>query len=271
MGDGFTEIAPQGPPASPATADQVTYGPSIPPQQRILLFSAAEWEGFIEEWAHFALKRHYVKVQRFTAAGDRGIDVAGFADSKKLDGVWDNYQCKRYLGHAVFPSDAWPEIGKIIWHSFNQEYRPPRRYYFVAPHGVGTTLAGYLGNAGKMKKALIDNWDKHVRRAITETQEIALEGALLEYVKAFDFSIFDSKSALDIIEGHRRCPHYATRFGGGLPSRPAAEKPPAAIAPTESRYVAQLLGAYADHKKQSVPDVKMLKAWPKLESHFERQ
>jgi hypothetical protein len=271
MSDGFTDIAPLPEPQSTVTADQVTYGPSIPPQQRILLYSAEQWEGFIEEWAHFSLKNLYVQVQRFTGAGDRGIDIAGFADAQKLQGVWDNYQCKRYLDHAIHPREAWPEIGKILWHSFNKEYRAPRRYYFVAPYGVGTTLAGYLGNAAKLKTALIENWDTHVRCAITKTQDVLLEGTFLAYVLAFDFSIFDSKTALQVIEDHRQCPYYSSRFGGGLPNRPVAEKPPADIAPAESRYVAQLLGAYADHKKQLVPDVKALKAWPRLDTHFGRQ
>ncbi|HYW37361.1 MAG TPA: ABC-three component system protein [Terriglobales bacterium] len=271
MSDGFTDIALPVAPASAVTADQVTHGPSIPPQQRILLYSAAEWEGFIEEWAHFALKGLYVQVQRFTGAGDRGIDIAGFADAQKLLGAWDNYQCKRFLGHAIYPSEAWPEIGKILWHSFNKEYRAPRRYYFVAPHGVGTTLASLLANPPKLKKALIENWDKSVRHAITDKQEVPLEGAFLAYVEAFDFSIFDAKTGLQVIEGHRQCPCHSSRFGGGLPSRPAADKPPAAIAPAESRYVAQLLSAYADHKKEAVPDVNALKAWPKLDSHFGRQ
>ena len=64
---------------------------------------------------------------------------------QKLLGVWDNYQCKRFLNRPIYPSDAWPEIGKILWYSFKGDYRAPRRYYFVAPRGVGTTLAGYLG------------------------------------------------------------------------------------------------------------------------------
>jgi hypothetical protein len=271
MSNGLTDIAPPAASASVVTADQVMHGPSIPPQQRILLYSADEWEGFTEEWAHYVLKNLYIQVQRFTGAGDRGIDIAGFADAQKLEGVWDNYQCKRYLGHAISPREAWPEIGKILWHSFNKEYRPPRRYYFVAPHGVGTTLAGYLANAAKLKKELMENWDKYVCHAITSKQKVLLEGAFLAYVAAFDFSIFDSKTALQVIEGHRQCPCHAARFGGGLGPRPAAGEPPAVIAPVESRYIAQLLEAYADHKKQPVRNVKVLKTWPTLDKHFERQ
>ena len=43
------------------------------------------------------------------------------------------------------------------------------------------------------------------------------------------------------------------------------------IASAESRYVGQLLDAYADHTKESVPDIDALKGWPKLSEHFGRQ
>ena len=271
MDNCFTEIAPSAKTAPTVTADQIIHGPQIPPQQRILLYSADEWEGFVEEWAHFCLKKHYVQVQRFTGAGDHGIDIAGFTDELKLLGVWDNFQCKRYLNHAVYPREAWPEIGKILWHSFMKQYSAPRRYYFVAPYGVGTTLAGYLANAVKLKTMLIENWDKHVKTVITEKHDVPLVGDFLAYVKAFDFSIFGSKTALQLIEDHRQSPCHALRFGGGLPTRPIAEKPPSHIAPRESRYIEQLLGAYSDHKKQVVLDVSELKAWPSLDGHFVRQ
>lgn len=271
MCDGFKDIGPPAAPTSTATVDQVTHGPWIPPQQRILLYSADEWEGFVHEWAHFALKSLYVQVQRFSGPGDKGMDIVGYADAQKLKGVWDNYQCKRFLGHAIQPNEAWPEIGKILWHSFNEDYRPPRRYYFVAPRGVGTTLAGYFSNATKLKKTLMGNWDKHVLRAVTQIHEVLLEGEFLPYVESFDFSIFDSKTALQLIEGHRGCPSHSSRFGGGLPDRPTAERPPVTIAPVESRYIAQLLEAYADHKKEPVPDVKALKVGSTLEKHFVRQ
>jgi hypothetical protein len=271
MNDGFTDVAPPVPQSGQVTADQVLHGPSIPAQQRIQLYSADEWEGFVQEWAHFCLKSQYVQVQRFSGAGDRGIDIAGFTDAGKLLGVWDNYQCKRFLDHAVYPSEAWPEIGKILWYSFKGDYHPPRRYYFVAPRGVGTTLAGYLGNSAKLKLALIENWDKHVRSAITETGEVLLEGDFLAYVQNFDFSIFDSKTSLQLIEDHRGCPHHAARFGGGLPGRPEVQAPPATISPDESRYIEQLLGAYADHLKTPVSNLVALKKWAKLDSHFNRQ
>jgi hypothetical protein len=115
MSDGFVDIGMPVSAGAAITQDQVIHGPAIPPQQRILLYSPEEWEQFIEEWAYYALKHRYKQVQRFGGAGDKGLDVVGLTDAKKLQGVWDNYQCKRFVGHAVYPTDAWPEIGKILW------------------------------------------------------------------------------------------------------------------------------------------------------------
>lgn len=270
MSDGFKDIDAPPTACSPTTADQAVAGPRIPPQQQILLYSAEQWEIFIQEWAHFCLKKKYIKVQRASGAGDRGIDIAGFADAKMLQGVWDNLQCKHY-DHALRPSDAWPEIGKVLWYSFKKEYKAPRRYYFVAPRGAGTTLAGYLADSAKLKKLLIENWDKSCRKAITDKQEIVLNGDFLKYVQTFDFSIFEAKTALEIIEDHRKCPVHVARFGGGLPNRPDPVAPPDDIAPPESNYVGQLLRAYADHTKKPVPDIAALKSFAKLNDHFGRQ
>jgi hypothetical protein len=251
--------------------DQAAAGPRFLPQQQILLYSSDEWEAFVHEWAHYCLKKLYTQVQRFTGPGDRGIDIAGFVDTQKLQGVWDNYQCKHY-DHALQPGDVLPEIGKLLWHTFKKAYRIPRRYYFVAPHGVGTTVAGYLADSGQLKQAVIDKWEAQIGGKITKTESIVLEGAFLAYAQAFDFSIFDGKSCLQIVEEHRDgCPHHAARFGGGLPPRPDPGEPPEKIAPVESRYISQLLAAYADHKGCAVPDLQALKAWPPLNDHFGRQ
>ena len=117
--------------------------------------SAAQWEVFINEWVHFASRKRTRIFSSLPALGTRvGIDIAGFADAKKLEGIWDNYQCKHY-DHALYPSDAWPGIGKVLWYSFQKYYAAPRKYFFVAPFGFGTTPVGYLSNASKLKNAPI--------------------------------------------------------------------------------------------------------------------
>ena len=256
--------------AGATTAAQVATGPIIPPQQQLLLYSEDQWEDFVQEWAHYCLKKQYMVVQRFTGAGDRGIDIAGLTDPQKLQGVWDNFQCKHY-DHALRPSDVWVEIGKIVWHSFKKDYLPPRCYSFVAPKGAGTSLAALLADSQKLRAGVIQNWDKYVRREITTTQEVILESELFAYVSAFNFSIFNAKTSLQLVEDHRQTPCFAARFGGGLPVRPASPQPPAAIAGHESRYIAKLFDAYADHTKSLITELSALKNVPKLNAHFGRQ
>lgn len=145
-------------------------------------------------------------------------------------------------------------FGKVIWYSYSGEYTAPRHYYFVSPRGAGTSLSRLLANAAKLREELISNWDKHVKDEITSTQSVPLDATLRAYVDAFDFSIFDAKTALQLVDDHRATPVHTARFGGGLPLRPASEKPPQEVAATESRYVTQLLGAYGEHTGSIVTD-----------------
>lgn len=267
MAGGWKNVdAPQ---PSQVNSAQVALGPVMPPQQRLLTYSPDEWEDFTHEWVHYFLKSHYKIVQRSSGAGDMGIDVVGFVDARRLKGVWDNYQCKHY-DHALAPSDVWAELGKVIWYSFKGEYAVPRRYYFVAPRGAGTKLTRLLGNADSLRKELVENWGKHIQDEITAKQSVELDATLRAYVDAFDLSIFEAKTALQLVDDHRSTPAHAARFGGGLPIRPTAGKPPPSPAATESRYVTQLLGAYSEHVGQTVLDPSGL-ATAKLKDHFRRQ
>ena len=251
------------------TADKAVLGPRIPAAQQLLLYSENHWEEFVQEWVHYCLKKKYVDVQRFSGTGDHGIDVAGFEDKDKLNGAWDNYQCKHY-DHALRPGDALPEIGKMLWYSFNGEFKAPKGYYFVAPKGIGTALNNLLSNAPKLRQQLIANWDKACRAKII-AGEVLLEGAFLEYVANFDFTVFGSKNSVSLIEDHKTCPQHVARFGGGLPDRPPTPAPPSEISASESRYVQNLLDAYTEHTSVSVSEIAALKPWPKLKDHFSRQ
>lgn len=209
------------------------------------MFYPAEWEAFVEEWGT-SLFDAYCKVRRFGGSGDLGVDVAGFVTPQGFKGDWDNYQCKRYA-HALQPGDIWVEIGKIIYYSYRGEYTPPRKHYFVCSKGIGTTLEKLLNDTDKLKARARGNWDKHCKNRITSAAAVELEGELLAYFDEFDFSIFTSKSVLELIDGHATTGYHAVRFGGGLPARPAPSTPPDTPAANESRYIRQLLNAYGDH------------------------
>ena len=262
------EIKPK-PPTSSASPAHVHTGVPIPKPARVRTFSPAEWEEFLEEWAT-SLPSLYKKVRRFGGARDLGVDIAGFASDAGFQGDWDNYQCKHY-GHALRPGDIWVEIGKIIYYAYRGEYVPPRKYYFVCSQGVGTSLEKLLIDPEKLRSNARSNWDKHCRKEITDTCEVPLKGALLAFFNSFDFTIFSSKSLLELIEGHAATGYHAVRFGGGLPERPTPDAPPPIPTLHESRYIRQLLDAYGDHLGASLATPDELKSHNILSKDFLRQ
>ena len=62
------DIAPKKPDSAYA-ASEVIAGIPISKTARLQLFSASEWESFVEEWAS-SLKTQYAAVKRFGGAGD---------------------------------------------------------------------------------------------------------------------------------------------------------------------------------------------------------
>lgn len=264
----FKDIAPK-PFNGTFTAQHVNVGLPLPKTSRLELFSPDEWEGFIDEWVS-SLKEEYATVKRFSGAGDKSIDVAAFYDGSQFDNGWDNYQCKHY-DHALYPTDVWVEIGKLIYFSFLGEYPAPKKYFFVAPKGTGTTLTKFLSDAAVLKAACKDNWDKCCRDNITATVSVPLDGDLLKHFESFNFSIFDSVSPVSLIEQHSTTPFHAVRFGGELPLRAGLAAPPAAVQSVESRYVQQLYGVYSEQENVALSSAESLKAYPDLDRDFLRQ
>jgi len=230
--------------------------------------SPEQWEEFIEEWAH-SLETEYLAVRRLAGAGDQGCDVVGFLDEAAFVGVWDNYQCKRYH-RRLTPSDVWPEIAKVIYHSWKGEYKAPRRYYFVASQGLGTALQKLLLKPATLRLNLEAIWADKCAANITTSGPVQLQGEFKTYFDAFDFSIFSYKSVAELIIGHQRTPFYSTRFGGGLPTRPLHDGPPNIIQSSELRYVQQLLAAYSDHLGRQIENPLQLDSEPELAKHFQR-
>lgn len=254
-----------------SSAEHVSTGLPINKVIRVTTFSAAEWESFTHEWAS-SLENLYACVERYGGAGDEGIDVAGYTTDQNLEGEWDNYQCKHY-DHALAPSDIWVEFGKLIYYSYKKSYSVPRRYYFIAPHGIGTRLTKLLSNPEELKRSIKINWDKYCRDKITKNTSICLEEDLLDWFENFDFSIFSTKSVVEMIEQHSKTPFHAVRFGGGLPPRPTVPEPPKVHDVNESRYIKQLFNAYASHLGTPINSIEELSksSKPSLSNDFSRQ
>lgn len=228
--------------------------------------SSLQWEEFILEWAS-SLSQNYPRVERHGGPGDQGRDIVAFLDAANND-PWDNYQCKHY-DHPLSPGDVWTELGKYCYYSFTGEYTTARRYVFVAPRGISNITSRMLRDSTKLKAGLIANWLKQCERKITSTKSIPLDTALRAHIDTSDFTIFSGASPLTIIKEHAKTVWHVHRFGGGLPSRPKAPKPPIGVAGNETNYVRALLDAYETRLGVTLAARKDLKDL-KLIEHFER-
>lgn len=251
--------------ATDARADRIHPGQPIPPMTRVRTFSPVEWEEFIQEWSQ-SLKEDYHTVMRCGGAGDMGRDVVAFTGKPSSNKPWDNYQCKHY-DHPLYPSDAWLELGKLVYYTFEKKFSIPREYYFVCPHDVGTSLARLIEEPEKLRTGLVENWDKYCKDQITDALSVPLTGKLLKSVQTFPFKIVTFLPVLKVIEQHQRTRWHVHRFGGGLPDRPKSVKPPASIGTHELKYVAELLKAYSDCRGVEI-DQAALASVPHLDRHF---
>jgi hypothetical protein len=259
------------------TAMQVSGGIPIPPVRLLQVMSPEDWEGFTEEWLSFHKAQGiYQSVKRFSGSGDLGLDVVAFTAKEGFAKPWDSFQCKHY-DHALEPNDVYGEVGKIIYHSFkrtppfNQACRVPTRHVFVPSCGVGIRVGRYLKDPNRFKQVVREKWLSHCVPKIGTGIQADLEGDLLAYFNAFDFSIFEDRTAVELIEEHAHTVFHASRFGGGLPPRGHPDVPPAEPTAAESLYLRKLLDAYGDHLGKPVPAKDELASHPGLQGHYNRQ
>lgn len=255
---------------SKVTPSQALQGSRILPIQRIQIFSPDEWESFIEEWLD-TKRGEYIETEKLGGAGDKGRDVIAYInDKKQKDYQWDCYQCKHY-DEPLMPSQILVEIGKILYFSYSQDYPKPRAYYFVAPKGCGTSLSKLLQNSDLLKSKIIEEWDDKCKDKISVSR-IELDGPFLEYINAFDFSIFSKIEPKKLIEEHSKHPNHIIRFGGGLPAREEFDvnEVPESIQEKESIYISQLLKAYSSDLGVEILSSSSLASNSNHESHFKR-
>lgn len=228
------------PPAFELTALDVEKGEPVHPLDRLQIMSAAEWEIFTSEFVSY-LDRDYNTVTLCGGGGDMGRDVvARFATG------WDNYQCKHYKDKLSI-ADVVAELGKLIYYAWKQEYTLPRKYLFVTPKGCSAPCINIFTKKSRIKDEIIKRWDKVCKNKITSTEAISLEGDLLNYLDAIDFSFVDEMSSQELIRRHALTPYHTTRFGSYHLKRPVAKKvTPEVVASNEKVYVDALLDAFSD-------------------------
>jgi hypothetical protein len=247
----------------PSGTDAMT-GPPVAAIDRLKLFDSNQWEQFVLEWAD-SLSDQYESVEQYGGANDLGCDVVAYL--REDAGAWDNYQCKHY-DHRLAPSDAWPEIVKLLVHTYRGALSVPRSYIFVAPQGAGTTLARLLRQPDQLGSRLLETWDEKGSMRTDSRTLVELDEGLRAHVASFDFSIFRALPPLQLLDQHAQTRWHVARFGGGLPVRPPIPTPPEGLTAREAVYVTELLGAYGEHLGEHPSSVGALTNHPEMEGHF---
>ncbi|MEV7268636.1 ABC-three component system protein [Micromonospora aurantiaca] len=239
-------------------------GPRFTPEAQLFIYTAAMWEEFIHEWARTL---PYHKVRRFGGANDHGVDIAGFESAAGFGGVWDCFQCKHYKD-ALMPTDAWPEIYKVLRYAESGYYTLPRTYHFMAPRGLGATLDQMLLRPGELKAAFLKVLAEGKVGPPNNNDE---RDKIAAYAETADFSIFQSSTPAELLEQHKSSPQHTVRFAVPLPAAPPAQSPPVEPAPEEAKYLEQLYDVYAERFGTTARSIEDLAEHPKAHAHLRSQ
>lgn len=255
----------------PTLLDKETWTPTpthvtLTPEQLVSIYSDTQWEEFVLEWA--TTLTSYTKVMRNGGANDHGIDIAGFLTDEGFMGEWDAYQCKHYAAQLL-PSDAYPEILKIVLGTMAGHYTWPRNYRFVAPKGYGTTLAGILNSPLKLCGELKNALTKKKSTLVKKLGDSSLTD-VLAFLDEVDFSRFGSIELHDLVTDHQKTRWHAARFGVPLPVRTGPEVPDVAQDEVDQRYVVKLLAAYSERHGEPFTPLAAA-AHGKVGKHYLRQ
>ena len=134
------------------------------PDLLVMGYNSDEWERFIGEWMR-SQKTKYLEIKRLGGANDHGLDVVGYTDARKLEGVWDNSQCKHYRT-SIPTAEGLADVGKVVYWAHQGKFRPPRHSRFIAPKGPCGPLRTLLDNPSQLKQAVLDGWEQYCAREV---------------------------------------------------------------------------------------------------------
>ena len=237
------------------------------PKQRIHFYSADEWEEFVLEYAT-GLSQQYVQIKRIGGSNDRGADIAAFLTRHGFEGIWDCFQCKHYDA-ALLPSDAYPEMFKLLKAIVEGHYTLPRRYLFMAPRGCGPTLSRLLSSPAQLRSKFLERLDGG--KPLGAGLDAALVSKIRAEAEVLDYSVFTSVEMHEILEIHKKTRYHADRFEAPLPARPAVGHPPETPQEDERRYIEQLLTVYSERYSLSAHSTSDIEVYPHILKHFSRQ
>ncbi|KJK04619.1 hypothetical protein UB44_03325 [Burkholderiaceae bacterium 26] len=218
---------------------------------QICALSAADLEEFVDDWLAQRC-REYHSHELWRGTGDMGRDVTGYATDRRMEGPWDNFQCKQ-LSTKLSESAALIELGKVFMHSAAGEYSLPRSYTFVAPRGVVRRVQHFIAHPEQFRQAFLSRWDNEIAGRLVENQFISLTSDIEAAICAFDFTQIHWLDATRLVND-RACKPALVKWFGDDPGRSPRGVVPVNIQDSESVYIGQLLKLYEEKGPGTFPD-----------------
>ena len=225
-------------------------------------------EDFVNDWLAQRCK-DYHDHELWRGPGDKGRDVTGYVTDSRMEGPWDNFQCKQLNTRLSEPS-AFIELGKIFMHSAAGAYTLPRSYTFVAPRGVVRAVQEHIAHPERFKKAILDNWNTEIAKRLVDNQSVPLTPEISAKIQAFDFKQIHYLDATKLVE-HPACKPVLVKWFDEDPGPSPRGTVPAEIQTNESAYISQLLCLYEEQEPGCYPTAVAALASPTFGDHLREQ
>ncbi|TXC73367.1 hypothetical protein FSZ31_00975 [Sphingorhabdus soli] len=219
--------------------------------RKIYTLDDDDLERLIDDWVgHKQSKYHSSEI--FAGAGDMGRDVVGYQTASRLEGDWDNFQCKQ-LKRSLTRPGMLRELAKIFYHSGQGHFSLPANYTFVAPRGITRPANDLLTHPTELAAALKEDWDTVCSNHISDGVVVKLDPALEFTIDSFDFTHVDSLDANRLASDASMKPVLVDWFGAD-PGAPPPGSTPEKIQPEEAQYLEQLVAAYGQRRGMPYAD-----------------
>ncbi len=235
---------------------------------QICALSPSQLEEFIDDWIAQRVKEYHAH-ELWRGTGDMGRDVTGYVTGHRLEGAWDNFQCKQ-LTSKLSERSAFVEMGKIFMHAANGEFALPRAYYFIAPYGLVRAARDLIAHPEKFRQAFLSIWDTMIAPYLVHNQVIKLTPAIEAKIQAFDFTKVDWLDATRLAK-HPACKPALVKWFDEDPGPWPRSAVPDSIQISESAYIGQLLKVYGEKGPGTYPDVATALACPAVGPNLRQQ
>lgn len=225
-------------------------------------------EDFVNDWLAQRCKDYHAH-ELWRGTGDMGRDVTGYVTDRRMEGPWDNFQCKQ-LSAKLSEAAVFVELGKIFMHSSGGAYSLPRSYTFVAPRGVVRRVQHFVAHPEQFRKAFLDQWDSDIAGRLVENQNVPLTPEIEAKIRTFNFTEIHWLDATRLMND-AACKPALVKWFGDDPGRSPRGVVPTEIQDSESAYIGQILKLYEEKGTGSYPDAAAALACPEFGAHLRDQ